>query len=92
MGRTLKHREKHPGLDVDGCFACRVAGVSFAAAAMPNRRAEADRINRTESQWDRDMASYKRLRKDGLQPQKIDGARDLETKATDRVQVETGML
>ena len=21
----MKHRETHPGLDVDGCFACRIA-------------------------------------------------------------------
>jgi hypothetical protein len=92
MGLTLKHRERHPGLDIDGCYACRIAAVSFAAAATPNRRRETHRINTTESQWDSDMASYKRLRKDGLQPPQIDGCRTLETRATDRVQVETGML
>lgn len=88
----MKHREKHPGLDVEGCFACRVAGVAFSSAAMPNRRPETHRINETERRWDSDMGAYKRLRRDGLQPPNIDGARELERKAEHRVQVETGML
>ena len=92
MGITLKHREKHPNLDVAGCFACRISGVSFASAAMPNRRPQAAGINATEKRWDSDMAAYKRLRNDGLQPAKIDGARRVEQQAESRVQVETGIL
>lgn len=88
----MKHRETHPNLDVDGCFACRVAGVSFSASSMPSRRIKASEINATEKQWSKDMDAYKRLRRDGLQPAHIDGARELEQKAEHRSQVETGIL
>jgi len=88
----VKHREKHPNLDVDGCFACRISGVAFSSAAMPNRKSYAASINATERQWDTDMAAYKRLRRDGLQPSKIDGSRTMEQRAEHAVQVETGIL
>ena len=88
----MKHREKHPNLDVDGCFACRISGVAFASAAMPNRRPQAASINATEKRWDSDMAAYKRLRRDGLQPAHIDGSRTMEQQAEHAVQVETGIL
>jgi hypothetical protein len=88
----VKHQEVHPHLDVDGCFGCRVAGVSFAASAMPSRKADSNRIDATERQWSTDMDAYKRLKRDGLQPAQIDGARNIEQKATHRSQVETGIL
>jgi hypothetical protein len=88
----MKHREIHPSLDVEGCFGCRIAGVSFAASSMPSRRGQAAQINATERRWEKDMDAYKRLRRDGLQPAHIDGAREIEQKATDRSQVETGIL
>lgn len=88
----MKHREVHPELDVEGCFGCRVAGVAFAASSMPSRRIESNRIDATERQWSKDMDAYKRLKQDGLQPARIDGAREIEQKATHRSQVETGIL
>ena len=90
--RDMKHREVHPNLDVEDCFGCRIAGVSFASSSMPSRRGQAAAINAKERSWHKDMDAYKRLRRDGLQPPHIDGARELEQKATDRIQVETGML
>lgn len=90
--RDMKHQEVHPSLDVEGCFGCRIAGVSFAASSMPSRRIEASQINATERRWEKDMDAYKRLRRDGLQPAKIDGAREVEQKAEHRSQVETGIL
>jgi len=89
---TMKHREVHPTLDIEGCFGCRIAGVSFAASSMPSRKIENNRIEATERQWSKDMDAYKRLKQDGLQPAKIDGAREIEQKATHRSQVETGIL
>jgi len=78
----VKHREVHPELDVEGCFGCRVAHVGFSAAAMPSRKIVANDIDATE----------RRLRRDGLQPAHVDGAAKIEREATDRSQVETGIL
>jgi len=88
----MKHRETHPNLDVDGCFACKVAGVSFGAAAMPSRKSHAARTGATEKRWDKDMAAYKRMRADGVQPRAIDGAARVEARAEEKYQVETGLV
>lgn len=45
---------------------------------------------RTESQWDKDMPAYKRLRQDGTQPRSIDGCAELETRASTRLEIEQG--
>lgn len=86
----MKHRDTHPTLDVPGCFGCKVTGVAIAPSATPSRQggARAAQVNLTEKQWDRDMDAYKRLRKDGLQPVKIDGCSLVESLATDRRQIE----
>jgi hypothetical protein len=87
----MKHRERHPGLDVPGCFGCKVAHVSVPASATPSRRAGASHaawVNATERRWDKDMAAYKRLVGDGLQPPKIDGCAVLEKRAEHRHQIE----
>jgi len=88
----MKHREVHPDLDVDGCFGCRIAGVAFAASSMPSRKIATNDIDATERRWSKDMDAYKRLKRDGLQPAKIDGSADMEKKAEHRSQVETGIL
>ncbi len=88
MRITLKHREKHPNLDVEGCFGCRVAGVSFGSNSTTTRGAKVSKINKTEKQWNADMPAYKRLRHQGLQPKSIDGASILEKHATERWQIE----
>jgi len=87
----VKHAQTHPGLDVPGCFGCKVATVAVAASATPSRRpgaAEAARINATEARWDQDMPAYKRLVQSGVQPPQIDGSALLERHATDRHQIE----
>ena len=88
----MKHREVHPTLDVEGCFGCRIAGVSFAASSMPSRKLDNNRIEATERQWSKDMDAYKRLKQDGLQPAQIDGAANIEKKADHPSQVVTGIL
>lgn len=84
----MKHRETHPNLDVEGCFGCRVAGISFGANTTTTRGARVEEINTRAKNWDRDMPAYKRLRANGLQPRGIDGAADLEAKATSAAEVE----
>jgi len=84
----MKHRETHPNLDVEGCFGCRVAGVSFGANESTTRGAQVKAINQREKGWNRDMPAYKRLREQGLQPRQIDGAAMLESRATEKWQIE----
>ena len=88
----MKHRETHPNLDVDGCFGCRVAGVRMGTNSTTSRGAKVSEIKQTERNWNKDMPAYKRLRANGLQPKKIDGAAEVEKKAQESWQVETGIL
>lgn len=73
----MKHRETHPNLDVDGCFACRISHVRMSGAAMPTRHNVAQ-LNFKERALDKDLDAYKRIRKSGGQPTKIDGSAKLE--------------
>lgn len=92
MGRTLKHRETHPDLNVEGCFGCRVSNVRVGVNSTTTRGGEVAQINQTEKNWNRDMPAYKRLRADGLQPKRIDGSAEVERKAKESWQVETGIV
>ena len=85
----MKHRETHPGLNVPGCFGCKVAGVSFGANSTTTRGAQVAATNQTAKNWDKDMPAYKRLRKNGLQPERIDGCAALEARAETAAQVES---
>lgn len=87
----MKHAETHPSLDVEGCFGCRVSGIRMGMNSTTSRGSEVAKINKTERQWNVDMPAYKRLRREGLQPKRIDGAAEVEKKAEHRFQVETGI-
>jgi hypothetical protein len=73
----MKHRETHPGLDVAGCFACRIAHVAISGSAFPTRGQVGD-MNRKEKILDKDLDAYKRIRKTGGQPAHIDGSARME--------------
>jgi hypothetical protein len=91
----IKHQEKHPGLDVPGCFGCKAAHVSVPASATPSRRAGASHarwVNDTEKRWHKDMDAYRRLVRDGLQPPKIDGCAEVEKRAETKSEVESGRV
>ena len=88
----MKHQETHPNLDVEGCFGCRVAGVRMGTNTTTTRGAKVAEVNTTERNWDKDMPAYKRLRANGLQPKRIDGAANVEKRAQEGWQVETGIL
>ncbi len=47
-------------------------------------------VDKTEKQWDKDRPAYKRLRHHGLQPPHVDGAHELETRASNDLEVNTG--
>jgi hypothetical protein len=89
----IKHQETHPNLDVDGCFGCKIAGLSVAASATPTRRdgRRAATINRKDKVLEKDLDAYKRLRQEGLQPKSIDGSAEVEKRANHKWQVETGL-
>lgn len=84
----MKHAEVHPTLDVDGCFGCRVANVQVGSNSTTTRGAVVEATNQREKRWNKDMPAYKRLRKQGLQPRKIEGSSLLEKHATSRWQIE----
>jgi hypothetical protein len=88
----MKHQETHPNLDVEGCFGCRVAGVRMGTNTTTTRGAKVAEVNTTERNWNKDMPAYKRLRANGLQPKRIDGAANVEKRAQEGWQVETGIL
>ena len=87
----MKHAETHPNLDVEGCFGCRVAGIRMGMNSTTSRGSRVAEINKTERQWNVDLPAYKRLRREGLQPKRIDGAAEVEKKAEHKFQVETGI-
>lgn len=78
------HQRTHPAY-VDGCYACKVSSVRLGTG-------EANSATRTravsERRLDRDMAAYKRLRRDGLQPPQINGCYVVEREARERFDVE----
>lgn len=88
METTLKHREKHPDLDVAGCFGCRVSGIQMGTNSTTTKGSRVAEINQREANWNKDMPAYKRLRKEGLQPKTIDGCHAVEQLATTREQIE----
>lgn len=85
----MKHADKHPSLNVEGCFGCKVAGISFGHNSTTSRGARVESINQTEKNWNKDLPAYKRLRENGLQPKSVDGAAELEKRATTAAQVES---
>lgn len=84
----MKHRERHPNLDVPNCFGCKVAGLNWSSNSTTTRGSKVAEINSTEKNWNKDLPAYKRLRDNGLQPKSVDGAADLERTARSAAEVE----
>lgn len=87
-------RDGHPAsCKDDDCtltYREHLLGIGVLAAAMPSRKRSIIGTNHKESVLSRDLDAYSRLRSDGLQPPKIDGAHALEAKATCADAVNTG--
>jgi hypothetical protein len=64
----------------------------MATNSTTSRGAQVAATNQTERNWKQDLPAYKRLRADGLQPKCIDGAANVERRAQEKWQVETGIL
>jgi hypothetical protein len=87
----MLHRRTHPQ-PVDGCFGCHVATIGVAAAALPNRGKAITVANQKDAALARDMDAYKRLRRDGEQPARIDGAAHVEKHAETRLEVSRSLV
>lgn len=87
------HAKTHPTLDVEGCYACKLASFRVAPSATPTRRggAEAKANGDREKRWTRDHAAYRRLWSEGLSPHRLDGAADLERDARGKADIEMFM-
>ena len=72
------------------CFGCKIQTISIAGSAMPTR-SEAGRVEAETTRMHADVAAYKRLRKDGLQPKTVKGSAKLEKTAGSKWEIETGM-
>jgi hypothetical protein len=84
--------DKHWGQHDDDCFLCKLTSVSISGTAMPTRSPEVVQTKAVEKQMNRDLPAYKRLVESGVQPRSTKGAGDVETRATERFEVERGMV
>ena len=78
---------------VDECFSCRVATVTFGAAAMITR-AKSDVVyeKKMEKMLEVDRPAYRRLRHAGMTPKGVLGSARMEAEAQTRFEVESGKL
>ncbi len=79
------------------CWKCRegtgcIREVSFAPSAMPSRHPSAVATVAKDKQWDADMPAYQRLRRNGVQPPRIDDSAELEKRASDQFEIELGTV
>jgi len=84
-------------MDCGRCFKCRegtgcIRAVSFAPSAMPNRHPGAVAGVAKDKTWEADMPAYQRLRRNGVQPKRIDDSAALETRANDQFEVEMAQI
>lgn len=60
------HQRTHPGLDVEGCFGCKISGVTFGSVPGGTRSGSAGR--KAYETLKRDIEAYEGARKAGLRP------------------------
>jgi len=82
-----KHQERHPVL-VEDCYACELLTKHLSPSSMGS--AAATELVNKDKAWDVDMAAYKRLRANGVQPRSIDGSASIEKTATDEMEIKLG--
>lgn len=71
-------------MTVDPAFKAKLKTIQFGGPKSSQ--------SQMESRWEKDMPAYYRLRRNGLQPSRIDGCAELETRATSQTEVEMGHL
>lgn len=73
----MSHRETHP-TDVEGCYACKLAGIMFGADAMPSRTGDVSDKNAREKALHKDLKSFANMTREGKQPPSLRGAHKYE--------------
>lgn len=63
------------------CFGCKLHSIQFGNVEPPGQRV-------MEHQWNRDLPAYARLRAQGYQPKQTRGCAELETRATQDIDIE----
>lgn len=81
------HLRTHPTY-VEGCFMCRVSSVRVGAGALITRKPDVIDKTAWSDGMQRDMAAYKTLRGEGLQPTGIRGSHKAMMTSDDYKQVE----
>ena len=74
-----------------GCCATQrehYLSIGISATAMPSRSGPVIAKLQSDKAFAKDGPAYKRLRKQGLQPRRIDGCAEVEQRAESRVEVE----
>ena len=84
MGCEGQHTDCAP------CFAIKCKTITFGASCTPNRRAEAFGKSVEESDRDKNLAAYKRLRESGVQPASTKDAANLERYSDTKFEIESG--
>ena len=74
------------------CFPCKVKTVTLAPSAMLTRSPEAARAKITDPQLEKDRDAYRRIRQNGEQPKHLKGSAELEAKANESFEIETGWI
>jgi len=76
-----------------GALMGKLIGMPYVSpSAVPSRNNVIDfaATKQAENQKDADMAAYKRLRKDGVQPPSINGSAKLEARAEEKHEINSG--
>lgn len=92
--QTPTHRRGHPESCTDPhcnlSYRNHLLGIAVTADAMPTRgmNLEVVRTNIRERRWKRDMAAFRRLVKEGVEPPQIDGSALREKQGEDQFDIE----
>lgn len=78
------HRDTHPQ-PVEGCYGCKIQTVVIGKGDLSPAVAD---TNRREDALTKDREAYKRLRRDGLQPDNVDGSAQLEARVIDQIELD----
>lgn len=78
--------------DPDTCFGCKVITVGVAPSAMPSRHPGAANAAHREQALVKDLAAFKRMRLEGLEPRATRGAAKIESQAESTFEVASGQL
>jgi len=85
-------QKTHFGQHGDDCFGCKIQSVSIGQPSdMPTRKPEVVASKRYEAQREKDIAAYRRLRKDG-RVKGTQGAARLEQSANTKFELESGQV